>query len=314
MYSLKLKIWTFLIIIVSSLSLGFDLNGLYVLFGLSVFIGVGVVIYLCKLYVGIFAREYKKLFIFLSFCTIAFANLDTVAHWRNAQGYNPEIAFKIQENDRKSTSYKNELKRLEQSEGRLIMEYGSATLRERARKTLLERKDYLQTVLEELAIEKVGLINKITSDLFLSTMKTILIILLEITFAGLIYIKPRKEKVKLEQIIPSITPIKVEVQGPVIKPSENKEDIVFEPTKGPEEIVKEKTIKVKEKTPISSITKEELELIERLIKDPPNKTVRYFFDKKGKEELFERALQHGLVFIIEGEAYTYSKELANYKK
>lgn len=176
-------------------SLGFDINGLISFFGIhSVFPYLGIILFLCKVFIIYFYKKKYFIVFLLSFTTILFSSLDMYSHYKNSKGNNAEITFKIQETDRQIKSNLDEIKRIEGLENNLNSNYGSITKREIARKNFIERKDYLNETMRILTKEKIQLLKQTNATIDINLIKLFEIIVLELTILALIKLKIFKYK------------------------------------------------------------------------------------------------------------------------
>lgn len=296
MITLQWKLYTLLLTLTSILLLGFEINGLQMLFGWSVYVGAGSLIALCQIYIWKFMKKTPTLIVasfVLSMATISFASFDVIAHWRNSAGQNVKITFELQETDRNLTSLLAELRSLEVEERRLPASFGSPTKRQEARTKINDRKDFVNQGIQEATAQKKKLLDKTSSDPIEVVAKLGLIGLLQLVFLVLLSNNPSKYK-------------------------HLKEEVKVESKELPKHVVKKKpkplaVVDLETIMESKPITKEEVNLIETVLQSPQDKTVRYPFDPTGKEALYKRALEHGLVFEVRGQKYTHSKLLATFR-
>lgn len=187
--------WSVMVGIVLLLSLSIEANGAYTFFGLSVWVGVCIIIALAEIYIALIDKRHKWIILLLASATIMFSSLDMFTHYINSKGANEDVVFKVQETDRRIEEIIKELKELEKSEKRLIPEYGSATKREIARKELITRRDDLNNRMEDLSKSKIDLLKKTSFNIPFNAIKLIIIALVQIILIYLLMNPPIRKRV-----------------------------------------------------------------------------------------------------------------------
>jgi hypothetical protein len=136
------------------ISFGFEINGLILFFGMnSIFIYVGILISICKIYFGFIHRENKYFILIFTFITLIFASLDIYVHYRNSLGLNDKIKIQMTNVDSKLEIIDYDLNKIRYNKSELIRAYGTVTKRN-------DRERELNSEQEKLLINKDFLIKQ----------------------------------------------------------------------------------------------------------------------------------------------------------
>lgn len=140
------------------ISFGFEINGLILFFGpYSIFIYVGILISICKIYFGFIHQENKYFILIFTFITLIFASLDIYVHYKNSLGLNDKIQLQLNNVDSKLELIEFDLGKVKSDKLELNRAYGSTAKRNIRREELNQEQSVLQTNKDNLIKQKLEL-------------------------------------------------------------------------------------------------------------------------------------------------------------
>lgn len=176
------------------LSFGFEINGLVLFFGKhSIFIYVGMLISLCKIYFGFIHKENRYFILIFTIITLMFASLDIYVHYKNSLGLNDRIKIQLDNVNSKLELVEYDLNKVQYDKSELTRAYGSTTKRNIRREELNKEQELLQTKKDDLIKQKLELSTYSTFEVDSSIIKFLMIFGVELLILLCIKIHNRRE-------------------------------------------------------------------------------------------------------------------------